>query len=46
MERLDDEGAAHGWTGEYIAARVRGEGLQPNQLVAFTPTAYDGALYA
>ena len=46
VERLDDEGAAHGWTGEYIAARVRGEGLQPNQLVAFTPTAYDGALYA
>lgn len=33
IERLDAEGNGHGWTGQYVQARLTGTGVQPRQIV-------------
>lgn len=33
IERVDKDGTGHGWTGEYLEARVTGPALQPRQIV-------------
>ena len=34
IERVDKQGTGHGWTGEYLAARITAPGLAPRQVVS------------
>jgi len=36
IERVDSQGTGHGWTGEYLDARVTGTGLTPRQVATMT----------
>lgn len=38
IEGFRDDGSAHGWTGEYVAAQVTGSGLERRQIVTMTVT--------
>jgi threonylcarbamoyladenosine tRNA methylthiotransferase MtaB len=47
VERVDREGVASGWSGEYLACRVRGVAPERRrQLVTFTPDAAEGGTLA
>ena len=39
-EQIKSDGSASGWTEQYIAARINQTNLSPNQIISFTPTAY------
>ena len=36
IERVDKDGTGHGWTGEYLEARVTAPNLKPRQIVTMT----------
>lgn len=38
VERVDSKGVGHGWTGEYVEARVTAPNLKPRQIVPLTVT--------
>ena len=42
VERVDADGTAHGWTGEYLPAEIRGAGGPVNRVVTLAVDAVDG----
>ena len=47
IERVDKEGNGHGWTGQYVQARITGAGFEPRQIVTACVTrAEAGAIEA